>query len=1680
MTNSAISAVDAFKAHTTLLFKFLFGLKICPRCPFCTCTDAEGRSNEIEGGIAGRMCTVTGSYEFQKKRDEHIHMQCCIECPHSFCTLAEIADLIERTSHIVDRYKSFADGLCNQGYFASTVSPSAQYEEAEKTWPEHRDQRRLPAPPSYLAYQDEVLLRDATHGSLLREGQRWVQNYREDLDRVTRYRQEHIHPKNASGEARPLTACQQKDKPNECKHGFFKTHLVSTIPRVICEGLAKKLEMPWKGKRNVVGTIEPSRSSGSVNGAIPALLVGAGDNNDVKLPIRLPITSQTHDVTCKASCIHTTSWEAVIDAAEASQAAQVGYHCDYSTKRHPCGVRECKEWSKGHVNLENQMRGEPLSVQARKHTKRIISDCFCRGILRVPNETSKLNDKVLDPEPTAAEMLVLAPYKTFAGGAYLAMVEGRTSVDPQRFERGLLQILEVKPGKETPDEASRSVLVKKPAHLYGYRGHHSELVYLSPYEFERWWEIRSVNAKLLDGQRLIKFPMRPATQTLAEHWGMVKRERPTMPVFHSCPMPVHRKDAVERNSRLLLAYFHPWVIADEDAIPHVPTLATLAPGEQTNKRRWTEACTTWLSGRVLTMEMKYVIQNFFAVTRSRPQDKEVERTQSDEDISDADLDINAHDLEELLMTIPGGRRATKGRKADEHHENAVAALAHVRQRWHLSVAVSGKQSLSSIPLSLLCTKAALAGANAMRRTGEQNRSVHSYMSAKTAGQVEMRPVIDQATIESWLKKNVDCTGVSSEQGAFVREVALRVFEEKCQEGRAACTSTEPLRKLVHGKPGTGKSSKCMGLVMQFFNEVCDYQKGVHYHVCTLQAFLAAALGGDTMHHLAGINPFFSKAAEDDDTGGCKESTQTRLLLARWLLVDEIFMASAQFWAEFECAIRNSVSATSSFRSSPIGIRPFGGLNVLGFGDAYQLDCPEGTPLYKIPAALLPETVTKEDTPLVARGLALLWDREGGQGFQGVLDLTVPFRCTDLWWNSVLDEFRFLRLTSDTHSFLHGRATSVPGSWLGDAATCGNPACQKLPNVWKGMPHQWDTKQAMECKICQQDRVSRCRVNLATVGVGDDANWEFAPRAVPNNDLRYELNKLQARRFARKHKVQLLWVPAIDRVGVEALRTDPSLPGKKMQWLGRHDRQCGDLHGMLPLALGMPLVLMKHLDRSEAVQMLKGTRVAVHSIHLHPDDEREARGKEEYVLRHALECLYVEKQNSQWQVCPNAPKGVYPIKPATATWYLDKGRAHPQLAIHRRQLAVSPAFAVTIFSLQGGETQELEVDVNISSKCSPQTCYVALSRTKSREGIRIMRPFPISAFQGTSPVGPALLLATLRQDEAQVKHLVEAQQELQRHARAGRIRNCQLPCAQCHDLVSSLEYSHRQLDEGEDRLCPSCVIQKQQKQQEGDRETHAILPCSGSACRGVSYPREAFSHMQLHKGEARLCKTCVQKKEQQHVEADREAHATLRCSGSDCRGLSYPREDFCQRQLDKGEGRLCKTCVQKKEQQNVEADREAHAILPCSGSDCRGLSYPREDFSHMQLDKGEARLCKTCVQKKEQQNVEADREAHAILRCAGSDCRGLSYPRQDFSQRQLDKGEARLCKTCVQKKEQQKWRLIERPMQYCVVLGATVMVSATHVKTSPERNWTKARRGYVTAVSQRECSRHTRCRMRRAL
>ena len=81
--------------------------------------------------------------------------------------------------------------------------------------------------------------------------------------------------------------------------------------------------------------------------------------------------------------------------------------------------------------------------------------------------------------------------------------------------------------------------------------------------------------------------------------------------------------------------------------------------------------------------------------------------------------------------------------------------------------------------------------------------------------------------------------------------------------------------------------------------------------------------------------------------------------------------------------------------------------------------------------------------------------------------------------------------------------------------------------------------------------------------------------------------MRAKLFSSNKHEALTYCIAKDTPSVEALRERPDLPSQKLSWIQRHDRESGDLHGIVMLAKGMPVALTDHIDRSPDKQLLRG-------------------------------------------------------------------------------------------------------------------------------------------------------------------------------------------------------------------------------------------------------------------------------------------------------------------------------------------------------------------------------------------------------------------------------------------------------------------------------------------------------------
>ena len=144
------------------------------------------------------------------------------------------------------------------------------------------------------------------------------------------------------------------------------------------------------------------------------------------------------------------------------------------------------------------------------------------------------------------------------------------------------------------------------------------------------------------------------------------------------------------------------------------------------------------------------------------------------------------------------------------------------------------------------------------------------------------------------------------------------------------------------------------------------------------------------------------------------------------------------------------------------------------------------------------------------------------GLQGVTELTECERCDDPWLQEVQEEIRCGKLSVDNHAFLHGKPTSVPGSWCNGVAQCKNKKCQALGDRPQAK------RKGKECAVCQAERESKRLVALSP----EDSRFateQFAKAfaIVANNVVKYDVNKKRAQRFASRSNESVTYSCAKD-------------------------------------------------------------------------------------------------------------------------------------------------------------------------------------------------------------------------------------------------------------------------------------------------------------------------------------------------------------------------------------------------------------------------------------------------------------------------------------------------------------------------------------------------------------------------
>ena len=158
-----------------------------------------------------------------------------------------------------------------------------------------------------------------------------------------------------------------------------------------------------------------------------------------------------------------------------------------------------------------------------------------------------------------------------------------------------------------------------------------------------------------------------------------------------------------------------------------------------------------------------------------------------------------------------------------------------------------------------------------------------------------------------------------------------------------------------------------------------------------------------------------------------------------------------------------------------------------------------------------------------------------------------------------------------------------------------------------------------------------------------------------------------------------------------------------------------------LAVGMKAMVV--LNIATEADLANGTRGTVQGFVLDPREGRTSPDDDGHIrLQYPPPVIYFKPDIQTTTVFEGVPEGIIPISPSTTRFNVDVDGNKVQL--ERRQLGIVPAYAFTDYKSQGQTMEFVIVDISKppTGVLSPFSVYVALSRSRGRKTIRILREF----------------------------------------------------------------------------------------------------------------------------------------------------------------------------------------------------------------------------------------------------------------------------------------------------------------------------------------------------------------------
>lgn len=231
-------------------------------------------------------------------------------------------------------------------------------------------------------------------------------------------------------------------------------------------------------------------------------------------------------------------------------------------------------------------------------------------------------------------------------------------------------------------------------------------------------------------------------------------------------------------------------------------------------------------------------------------------------------------------------------------------------------------------------------------------------------------------------------------------------------------------------------------------------------------------------------------------------------------------------------------------------------------------------------------------------------------------------------------------------------------------------------------------------------------------------WCDATLITPRNATKDLWNAASLERHCQRSGNRRYIVSAEDTV-----KDTGNVPDKKTKLAiaGLKDDVTKNLRMRVELAVGMKAMVV--LNIATEADLANGTRGTIEGLVLDPREEHAIPNDEGHIpLQYPPPVIYFKPDIPTQTIFEGVPRGIIPISPSTVGFNVEvEGR---KIKLERSQLAIVPAYAFTDYKSQGQTMECVIVDISKppTGSLSPFGAYVALSRSRGRSTIRILRDF----------------------------------------------------------------------------------------------------------------------------------------------------------------------------------------------------------------------------------------------------------------------------------------------------------------------------------------------------------------------